>query len=116
MAGNNTTNLNVEKTYTDPKTGKFVEGNPGGGRPKGTVSVVSKIKSKLKKIPPGQKHSYLTMLVERIFKKAIQDGDEQMLKLIVQYVDGMPKQSVDMTSLGDKITSPIPYLPKKDNE
>ena len=31
----NTTNKNVEKTYTDEKTGKFVKGNPGGGRPVG---------------------------------------------------------------------------------
>ena len=27
---------NVDKTYTDPETGKFVVGNPGGGRPKET--------------------------------------------------------------------------------
>lgn len=98
-----TANLNVEKPYTDPTTGKFIEGNPGGGRPKGSVSVVSKIKAKLNKIPKGKKHSYLSMLVERIFKKAIEDGDEQMIKLICQYVDGMPKQSTDLTSDGKPI-------------
>ena len=32
----NLTNDNVEKSYTDPVTGKFVKGNPGGGRPPGT--------------------------------------------------------------------------------
>jgi len=26
---------NVDLTYTHPKTGKFVVGNPGGGKPKG---------------------------------------------------------------------------------
>lgn len=30
------TNKNAEKSWTDPITGKFVEGNPGGGRPKGS--------------------------------------------------------------------------------
>lgn len=94
MADNNTSDLTGKK-HNSNLWKKGQSGNPNG-RPKGTVSVVSKIKSKLKKIPPGQKHSYLTMLVERIFKKAIQDGDEQMLKLIVQYVDGMPKQSTDL--------------------
>ena len=33
---NGETNKNADKTYTDPVTGKFVPGNPGGGRPPGT--------------------------------------------------------------------------------
>jgi hypothetical protein len=31
---------------------------------------------------------------------AIQNGDKDMIKLIVQYVDGMPKGSLDVTSGG----------------
>ncbi len=90
------TKKNVNKSYTDPTTGKFVEGNPGGGRPKGSgVSITTEIKKKLEKIPTGQKKTYLELLINRIFKQAIQDGDQQMIKNIWNYVDGMPKQSLE---------------------
>lgn len=110
------TNLNVGKTYTDKKTGKFVKGNPGGGRPPGSVSIVEGIKRKLLEIEPANKKTYLELFLSKLFLKAIKEGNEQLMKDMINRVDGMPKQSVDMTSLGDKITSPIPYLPKKDNE
>lgn len=98
---------NVEKTYTDPETGKFVPGNPGGGRPKGSgISITTEIKKKLEEVPEGQKATYLELLVNRIFKQAIQDGDQQMIKQIWNYVDGMPNQSTDITSGG----KPIPIL------
>jgi hypothetical protein len=95
---------NVEKTYTDPATGKFVEGNPGGGRPKGSgISITTAIKNKLEEVPEGQKATYLELLISRIMKQAIQDGDQQMIKNIWNYVDGMPKQSTDITSDGEKL-------------
>lgn len=95
-------NLNGKKTtdYLDPKTKKFKKGNPGGGRKVGSISVVSKIKARLRKIPKGKKHTYLSFLVKKIFDKAIKDGDEQMIKLICNYVDGMPKQSNDINLEG----------------
>jgi len=109
-----TTDLTGKK-QNDNLFKKGQSGNPNG-RPKGTVSVVSKIKSKLKKIPKGQKHSYLNLLVERIFKDAIQDGNEQMIKLICQYVDGMPKQSTDLTTNGkDLETVLVKFIDAKDD-
>ena len=42
------TKKNVEKQYTDPETGKFAKGNPGGGRPKGSgMSITTAIKREL---------------------------------------------------------------------
>jgi len=95
------------ETYTDPKTGKFTKGNPGGGRPKGSgVSITTAIKRELEKRPEGSdKSTYLEMLVKRIMKKAIMDGDQQMITKIWNYVDGMPKQSTDITTGGEKLSS-----------
>lgn len=86
--------------------GKFipgVSGNPAG-RPKGSVSIVTEIKRRLEEIPEGQKKTYLELLVDRIMKSAIAEGNDQQIKNILNYVDGMPKQSVDVTSNGENIT------------
>ena|SRR3990167_10020696 len=96
MAGDNTTNKNVEKTYTNPETGKFVPGNPGGGRPPGSgLSITTEVKKKLAEVPAGQKATYLSLLINRIMKQAIQDGDQQMITRIWNYVDGMPTQKME---------------------
>ena len=90
--------------YLDPETKKFKEGNPGGGRPKGSgISITTEIKKKLEEVPEGQKATYLELLINRIFKQAIQDGDQQMIKNIWNYIDGMPQQSTDITSDGSKL-------------
>jgi hypothetical protein len=108
------TNNNVEKPYTDPKTGKFIEGNPGGGRPKGSgISITTAIKRELEKRPEGQdKSTYLDLLVKRIMKKAIQEGDQQTIKQIWNYVDGMPQQNVDLQSGGKPIFLPVETMTK----
>jgi len=109
------TKKNVEKPYTDPKTGKFIEGNPGGGRPKGSgISITTEIKKKLEEYPEGQKSTYLQLLINRILKQAIQDGDQQMIKQMWNYIDGMPKQSTDLTSDGEKIEGLVIIKDKDD--
>jgi len=77
-------------------------GNPAG-RPPGSVSITTEIKKKLDEVPEGQKKTYLELLINRILKQAVVDGDVQMAKTIWSYVDGMPKQSTDITSGGEKI-------------
>ena len=99
----------------DTRWKKGQSGNPNG-RPVGSVSIVEGIKRKLLEIEPENKKTYLDLFLSRYFRKAIKDGDVGLIRDMINRIDGMPKQSVDMTSLGDKITSPIPYLPKKDNE
>jgi hypothetical protein len=93
MAGSDTTNINVEKTYTDEKTGKFVKGNPGGGRPVGSVSIVEGIRRKLLEVEPGTKKQYLELFLSSYFKNAIKDGDNQLMRDMINRIDGMPKQT-----------------------
>jgi len=81
---------------------KGQSGNPNG-RPEGSVSIVAEIKNKLKEIPDGSKKTYLQQLVETIFKKSIKDKDVKMITDIINRVDGKAKESVDVTTGGDKI-------------
>lgn len=74
--------------------GTFKQGHEGmGGRPKG-ISITEEIRKKLAEVPEGQKKTYLEILILKILKKAISDEDEQMIKQIWNYIDGMPKQSI----------------------
>jgi len=72
-----------------------VSGNPNG-RPAGAVSVVDAIKRKLNEIYPEAdnetKRTYLDVLIENIFSKAIEDKDVSMIKDMIDRVDGKPKQ------------------------
>lgn len=87
---------NGTKRERDEKTGRFVEGNSGGpGRPEGSISVVEALKRALAECPEGEKKTYLELLIKRILKKGIADGDVAMIKDIINRVDGMPKQSID---------------------
>jgi len=76
---------------------KGVSGNPegGSGRPKGSISITSRIREELNRTPDGQKITYLDALIKKIFKKAIVDEDPQMIKILWGYIDGMPKQSLE---------------------
>lgn len=81
------------------KEGKFipgVSGNPNG-RPKGSVSVVEALKRKLEEYPEGNTKTYLELLVNRYMKNAIQDGDTQLIRDLINRVDGMPTQRNEVT-------------------
>ncbi|MEO5367791.1 MAG: hypothetical protein H7831_15810 [Magnetococcus sp. WYHC-3] len=78
----------------DPETGRFVEGNPGGGRPKGSLSITAEIKKKLQEVPEGKEKTYLQYLIDQILKKAVIEADQQTIKQIWNYIDGMPDQGL----------------------
>ena len=64
----------------------------------GSVSITAEIKKKLQEIPEGQQKSYLELLINRILKQAVVDGNEQMIKQIWSYGDGAPgvaEKSID---------------------
>jgi hypothetical protein len=77
------TKIIVENSYTDAKTGKFVPGNPGGGRPPGTYSLKSKIIKLLKENPEIEEKLIADLLVK-------EQG------LLIQMIDGRPKQDLDV--------------------
>ena len=88
-----------------PRWKKGESGNPNG-RPKGSISVVSALKRELAKVPEGEKKTYLELLVKRIMKKGIVDGDTSMIKDIIDRVDGKAKETHE--HLGEiKIEQPI---------
>ena len=100
------------------KDTKFKKGeiNNPNGRPKGTVSIVTAIKQKLEERPNGMKDkTYLQLLLQRIFQKAIQEGDVHMIRDIINRVDGLPKESIDMTTMGERFGVNF-YLPKKNEK
>ena len=83
--------------------GQFVPGVSGNpdGRPLGARNFTTKIREALEKIGEGNKTSYEDALVKKVLHKAIIEGNEQMIKLVWNYLDGMPKQNVDNNIIGD---------------
>ena len=76
--------------------GRFTQGNTyGPGRPEGSVSIVGELRKKLLEVPEGQKITYLEALTRKILKKAITDEDVNMIKDLINRMDGMPKQSIE---------------------
>ncbi|MCX6718423.1 MAG: DUF5681 domain-containing protein [Candidatus Staskawiczbacteria bacterium] len=89
-----TTDITDEKQIKPWLFKKGQSGNPNG-RPSGSVSITAEIKKKLQEIPEGQQKSYLELLINRILKQAVVDGNEQMIKQIWNYIDGPPRQAED---------------------
>jgi len=82
---------------------KGESGNPNG-RPKDSFSLITILKAELQKCPEGQdRKTYADLLIQRILKKAISDGDDAQIKNILQYIEGMPKQNLDLTSKDERI-------------
>ena len=85
------------------------------GRPKGAgISITTEIKKKLDEVPEGQKATYLQLLIARILKQAITDGDQQMITKIWNYVDGMPPQTLKHS--GEIIEKVKIYKPHVENK
>jgi hypothetical protein len=80
-----------------------MSGNPAG-RPKGSGTLLSILRARLQEIPTGQHKTYAEGVVDVVLRKAL-EGNTPALKLVWDYIEGAPKQSVDLTQhTGDKRT------------
>jgi len=67
------------------------------GRPPGTISILTDIKIKLRKVAEENPEEY-QKLIDYYWQ------DEKMRDLLIRMIDGQPKQQTDITSGGEKIT------------
>jgi len=76
--------------------GTFVPGVSGNpfGRPRHSISLSSIMKDELSKITRGTKEVRARLLVKRIVDSAMK-GEHQSQKLIMNYIEGMPRQQID---------------------
>lgn len=65
------------------------------GRPEGSVSIVEGIKRKLLEIEPTNKKTYLELFLSKLFLKAIKEGNEQLMRDMIDRVDGKALQKIE---------------------
>ena len=82
---------------------KGQSGNPKG-KPPGTRSLTTLLRESLVKIGEGQQEPYDTLLVKRVMKMAVAEGNEAMIKLVWGYLEGLP---IAKTELSGKDGGPI---------
>lgn len=65
------------------------------GAPKGSRHLSTLLKEALLKIADGHSESYDILLVKKVMKMAIVEGNETMIRLCWNYLDGMPIQGIE---------------------
>jgi hypothetical protein len=104
----------IVENYRNPD-GTFKEGHPKlGGKELGSKSFTTKVREALEKIAEGKDYTYEEAFIKSILKKAIVDGDSQIMRLIWNYLDGMPMQKTDITSDGKPIYLPSELINKNE--
>ena len=96
---------------------KGVSGNPDG-KPKGIKNFTTKVREALLKMADGKDYTYEEAFLKAILKKAIIDQDTTIMRLIWNYLDGMPTQpSIDLTPRDEPdIIKMFQELKKKAND
>lgn len=104
-------NTNEKKTYTDPITGKFVKGNPGGGRPKGTENFSTKWYKMVDKIA-SQNNLTADEIDEQLLLvgyKNAKDGNFSFYSYVMDRIYGKSvqpttiEQTVNIASVTDRV-------------
>lgn len=100
-----------EQNLTPWKPGE--SGNPAG-KPPGTKNLTTQVREALQKIAKsenGEDISYETLLVRRILKSSIEGGDNKMIQMIWEHLDGKPSQKIDLThELGEETKESIAQM------
>ena len=71
------------------------------GRPKGVQNFTTRIREGLLKIADGETMTNEELLEMKIFKKAVKQGDNKMIELIWNYLDGKPINRTEADIKGD---------------
>jgi len=81
--------------------GQIIKGTPNpAGRPKGTKNFTTKVREALNKFVNEEGQTFENQLAEVVVKKAM-EGDKEMIKLIWNYMDGMPTQKIESKNWND---------------
>ena len=91
------------------------------GRPKGSISITTVMKRLLQKIvktQDGTSKQRVETLASNILGMALNERNEAMIKLVWNYIDGLPKQSTKIEIEGElpvRVISIKKYEPKRTN-
>jgi len=100
LSSDNPESTGLNKLPERDAKGRMLPGNTANpnGRPKGVgLNLTSLLKQKLEEIPEDGTEKYKDLFIKRLLKKALIDGDIKSLRLIINYVDGLPTQRVEGT-------------------
>lgn len=66
------------------------------GRPLKGDTLTDLMKEFLEEVPEGQKISRKKAFVKRVYELALQNNDTALIKLIWNYIDGLPKATIEV--------------------
>ena len=100
-----TGNIQVDR---DEK-GRFIEGVSGNpaGKPKGIRHLSTMLEEAIKRVAEGGTESYDVLLIKRVLKKAIGDGDMKAIEHIWDRIEGKPPQDLNLGNKDD-----LPFILK----
>jgi len=94
----------------DIKKGQVLNPN---GRPPKEQSLTDLMRAFLQNVPEGQKKTYKEIYIQKVYQMAV-NGDQAAIKLIWNYIDGMPTQELDPNS--QVLVELINYAHRKENK
>jgi len=120
MINENSENKKPERTeksllYQTEQGGKFKEGNPG--KPFGSLSIVTRIEGILEEIIEGGEEGKKTKIdaLARSIVEMAMGKDKDMIKMITNYLDGMPRQRIGLDVEGFPKKIKVEIIESKNN-
>ena len=86
---------NMPFTKNDPNINRRGRIDGGG------LNLTNLLKTELEKIPEGEKDSYKVLFVKALLRNALIKNELPAFKLILNYVDGLPTQTIGLDSSRD---------------